>query len=149
MGAFIIEQRVAWSDVDLAKIVYFPRYFSYFETAELEWIRQNGYSYESLLEELGIWMPRVSAHCDYLAPARLAELLAIEMRLDRLGGTSFTLGFDAFRLPDRTHLADGYIVIATVSRGDFRATAVPAKLQALLEGLEPRVRVSRGAGERT
>jgi YbgC/YbaW family acyl-CoA thioester hydrolase len=143
MSVFIIEQRVAWSDVDLARIVYFPRYFSYFETAELEWIRQRGYSYESLLEELGIWMPRVAAHCDYLAPARLAELLAIEMRLDRLGKTSFTLGFDAFRLPDRTHLADGHIVIATVSRDGFRPTAVPARLEALLSELEPRSKSPR------
>lgn len=138
MAPFVIQQRVAWSDVDLARIVYFPRYFSFFENAELEWIRQQGLSYEALLAELEIWMPRVAAHCNFHAPARLAELVAIEMRLDRMGKTSFTLGFDAFRLPERTHLADGSIAVATVSRGTFRPTPVPERLARLLSELEPR-----------
>ena len=139
MAAFVIQQRVAWSDVYLARIVYFPRYFSFFENAELEWIRQNGLSYEEFLAELEIWMPRVAAHSNFHAPARLADLVAIEMRLDRLGTTSFTLGFDAYRLPERTHLADGYIAIATVSRGSFRPTPVPERLVRLLAELEPRI----------
>jgi acyl-CoA thioester hydrolase len=138
MAAFVIQQRVAWSDVDLARIVYFPRYFSFFENAELEWIRQKGLSYEGFLAELEIWMPRVGAHCNFHAPARLAELVAIEMRLDRMGRTSFTLGFDAFRLPERTHLADGSIAIATVSRDTFRPTPVPERLARLLAELESR-----------
>jgi acyl-CoA thioester hydrolase len=138
MGAFVMEQRVAWSDVDLAKIVYFPRYFSYFENAELEWIRQKGLSYETLLEELGVWMPRVAASCNFRAPAKLADLIAVEMRLDRMGKTSFTLGFDAFRLPERTPVADGSITIATVGRESFRPTPVPEGLARLLQELEPR-----------
>jgi YbgC/YbaW family acyl-CoA thioester hydrolase len=138
MAAFAIEQRVAWSDVDLARIVYFPRFFSYFENAELEWIRRSGMSYEELLEDMRVWMPRVAAHCNFRAPAHLADLLSIEMRLDRLGKTSFTLGFDAFRLPDRTHLADGYVAIATVSRESFRPVSLPEPLVRLLEGLERR-----------
>jgi YbgC/YbaW family acyl-CoA thioester hydrolase len=138
MAAFAIEQRVAWSDVDLARIVYFPRFFSYFENAELEWIRRSGMSYEELLEEMRVWMPRVAAHCNFRAPANLADLLSIEMRLDRLGKTSFTLGFDAYRLPDRTHLADGYVAIATVSRESFRPVSLPERLVRLLQGLERR-----------
>lgn len=135
MKPFVIEHRVPWSDVDLAKIVYFPRYFSYFEMAELEWYRVQELAYESVLEELGIWMPRVAAHCNYRAPARLAELISIEMHLERLGRTSYTYGFNAYRLPERTHLVDGNITIATVHRDSFRPTPVPAKLVSLFEKL--------------
>lgn len=135
MKPFAIEHRVPWADVDLAKIVYFPRFFSYFELAELEWYRQQGLSYESILEEMDVWMPRVAAHCNYRAPARLAELLSIEMHLERLGRTSYTFGFNAYCLPERKPLADGYIVIATVGRESFEATPVPARLVSLLEGL--------------
>ncbi|HSF20002.1 MAG TPA: thioesterase family protein [Vicinamibacteria bacterium] len=139
MGSpFVIEHRIPWSDVDLAKLVYFPRYFSYFEMAELEWIRQHGLSYEKLLEELDVWMPRVAAHANYRSPARLADLIAIEMRLGRLGHSSFTLGFDALLLPGRKPVADGYIVIATVRRSSYRPTRVPEKLRALLAELEMR-----------
>ncbi len=148
MAAFILEQRVAWSDVDLAGIVYFPRYFTYFENAELEWIRSQGVSYQDFLEEMGVWMPRVACHSNFRRPAKLADLLSIEMRLDRLGRTSFTLGFDALRLPERTEVADGYIVVATVDRESFRPTPVPEALVRLLSDLEPRSAEGAKAGAR-
>ncbi len=135
MKPFTLEHRIPWADVDLAKIVYFPRFFSYFEMAELEWFRRQGLSYEQMLEELDVWMPRVAAHCNYRAPARLAELVSIEMVVKRLGRTSYTFGFDVFRLPERIHLVDGYITIATVSRDAFRATPIPEKLLSYLGGL--------------
>jgi len=135
MSPFVIQHRVPWADVDLAKIVYFPRYFSYFEMAELEWYRNQGLRYEDVLSGLGIWMPRVAAHCNYRAPAHLAELLSIELHLERLGKTSYTFGYDAFRLPERTHLADGYVTIATVSRESFRPTPVPEELRRRLATL--------------
>ncbi len=135
MPRFIIQHRVPWADVDLAKIVYFPRFFSYYEMAELEWIRAQGFRYEDFLEHMNVWMPRVAAHSDYFAPARLADLLSVEMGLKRLGRTSFTFGFDAYRLPERTHLAEGYITIATVSRARFRPIPIPKKLVKLLDGL--------------
>ena len=133
---FTFEHRIPWSDVDLAKIVYFPRYFSYFEMAELEWVRKQGLSYEALLEELEIWLPRVAAHCNYRARARFAELITVEMRSERIGRTSFTYRFDAYRLPERTHLVDGYITIATVSRESFEPIPIPDQLVRLLEELE-------------
>ena len=133
---FTIEHRIPWSDVDLAQIVYFPRYFSYFEMAELEWIRKQGLSYEALLEGLDVWLPRVAAHCNYRARARFAELITIEIRRERIGRTSFTYRFDAYRLPERTHLVDGYITIATVSRDSFEPTPIPERLVRLLEELE-------------
>ena len=138
MVPFAIQHRVPWADVDLAKIVYFPRYFSYFEMAELEWHRSQGVTYEDMLEGLGIWMPRVAAQCNYRAPARLAELLSIEIHLARLGRTSYTFGYDAFRLPGRTHLADGQVTIVTVGRDTFRPTPVPLELATRLKTLIPR-----------
>ena len=135
MSPFTIEHRVPWSDVDLAKIVYFPRFFTYFEMAELEWYRHKGLAYEELLEGLDVWMPRVAAHCNYRAPARLAQLLAIEMHVSKLGRTSYTFGFDVYRLPERTHLVDGTITIATVSRDAFRPVPVPKKLLYYFDGL--------------
>jgi acyl-CoA thioester hydrolase len=143
MASFVIQQRVAWSDVDLAGIVYFPRFFTYFENAELEWIRSLGLSYEGFLEEMKVWMPRVATHANFRAPARLADLLSIEMRLDRMGKTSFTLAFEAVRLPERTPIADGSIVVATVDRVSFRPTPVPANLARLLTELSPETEGAR------
>jgi YbgC/YbaW family acyl-CoA thioester hydrolase len=142
MPRFVIEHRVPWADVDLAKMVYFPRFFSYFEMAELEWIRQEGYDYERFLSDMEVWLPRVATNCNYHAPLRLADVLSIEMRLARLGRTSYTFGFDVYRLPERVHAADGTITIACVSRTRFRPVNVPRKLARLLRKL------GNGSGER-
>jgi acyl-CoA thioesterase FadM len=53
--------------------------------------------------------------------------------LDRIGHTSFTLAFDIYREPDWAHLADGSFVIATVSRGGFKAIPIPEELRKMLE----------------
>lgn len=132
MARVVVTHRVPWPDIDLVGIVYFARFLSYFEMAELEWVRRQGLTYLQLLERLGIWMPRVASHCNYHAPGRLDDLLAIELKLDRLGQTSFTLGGEAYRLPDRLLLADGYTVIATVSRENWKPVPVPETLQQML-----------------
>ena len=131
----MIEHRIPWSDVDLAKIVYFPKYFSYFEMAELEWFRTRGLGYEQLLHDMKIWLPRVAAQANFKAPAHLNDLISIEMGLKRMGEKSYTFGYDAYRLPERTHLADGKITVATVSREEFLPIAVPERLSELLEEL--------------
>jgi acyl-CoA thioester hydrolase len=134
MACFVIEHRVGWADVDMVGIVYFPRFLTFFELAELEWVRSHGFGYREYLDRLGVWLPRVAAHCNYHAPARLDDTMAVEMKVDRLGRTSFTFGFEVFRLPGRTLLADGYIVIASVSRGEFKPVRLP---EALVDMLAP------------
>ena len=135
MARFTAEWKVGWPEVDLAGIVYFPRFLGFFEHAELEWVRSHGLKYMELLDKLGVLLPRASAHCDYHAPAKLDDLLSIEMRLVRLGKTSFTFGFEAFRQPEKTRLASGYIVIAAVSRERFRPVRIPAELEGMLLAL--------------
>ena len=137
MDRFSIEHRVPWPDVDLVGVVYFARFLSYFEMAEVEWMRAQKIDYEGLLNKEKIWLPRVSAHCDYKSPARFGDLLSIEMKLGRLGRSSFKLVYEAYRLPERTQLAEGYMVVAAVSRSTFKAVPLPDELREVLQTLEP------------
>ncbi len=135
MTTFTYEYRVPWQDVDLAGIVYFPRYFSYFEMAEQEWIREEGFPYDEFIEKLDIWMPRVAVQSSFHSPARLGDLLSIEMKLGRRGRSSFTLAFDAYRIPERKLIVDGTITIATVSRSRFKPIRIPKLLSEMLAKL--------------
>lgn len=135
MAEFTYQHRVSWSDVDLAGVVYFVHFLSYFEMAEEAWVRSHGIGYGKLLEKLGICMPRASIHCDYHAPARLDDRLSVVVGLERLGQTSFTLRFEIFREPERKHLADGTFVVTTVSRSSFKPVRVPNELRGMLQAL--------------
>ena len=136
MAPFVYEQRVRWRDVDLAGIVHFAHFITYLEVAEHEWVRRHGYEYGEFLETMGICMPRVSVHCDYHAPARLDDLLSIEVRLERVGNTSFTLKFDVYRGSGEEYVAQGRFVIATVSRTSFKPVRVPDELRDMLDALK-------------
>lgn len=135
MARFKLEHRIPWRDVDLAAVVNFPRFFSYFEMAELEWVRAQGKDYVGFLDEMNVWLPRAAAHCNYRAPARVGDLLAIEMGVERLGRASFTFGYEVFRLPERQLVADGSVVVAAVSREHFKSVPLPDKLKEMLQGL--------------
>ena len=135
MGRFTHQHRVSWPEVDLAGVVYFVHFVNYFEAAETEWVRSHGIEYGEMLETFGICMPRASIHCDYHAPARLDDLLDIEVRLARLGDTSFTLAFEIFTGQEKRCLADGTFVIVTVSRSTFGPIRIPDKLHEMLETL--------------
>jgi YbgC/YbaW family acyl-CoA thioester hydrolase len=136
MSRFIHQHRVTWPEVDIAGVVYFVHFLSYCEAAEVAWVRSHGLEYGEMLEKFGICMPRVSIQCDYHAPARLDDLLSIELSLHRLGNTSFTLAFKIVSAPAGVAVAGGRFIIATVCRSTFEAIRVPDELRDMLEELK-------------
>lgn len=99
-SAFVTTRRVEFSDTDAAGIMHFAAFFRMMEQAEHELLRSVGLSVvmpdalisgEVVPEKAAkISWPRVSAKCDYQAPARFEELLDIEVRISRLGKSSAT-----------------------------------------------------------
>jgi YbgC/YbaW family acyl-CoA thioester hydrolase len=93
---------VRFADVDHAGIVYYPRFFHYFHTAFEEFFRERlgSRSYVALLDEDRIGFPAVSAQCDYKAPLRFGDTMAIDMSLDRMGERSITFRYRVYRCPE-------------------------------------------------
>ena len=56
--------KVYYKDVDQMGIVYYSRYFEYFEQARTELLAFLGLDVSSI-EENGIQLPVISGHCDY------------------------------------------------------------------------------------
>lgn len=87
--------RVWFSDTDAQGVVYYGRYLPYFDHARTEYHRHLGH--------LGIdgaeFVMRAS-HVEYHAPARFDDLLECFVRISRIGRTSVTYEFAAYRLPD-------------------------------------------------
>jgi acyl-CoA thioesterase FadM len=56
---FEVRLQTCWADVDAAGIVYYSHSYRFVEQAEEELFRAAGKRWRPLLEEHGIWMPRV------------------------------------------------------------------------------------------
>ena len=140
---FAIDERVRWSDVDHAGIIYFGSYIRFFEIAETEMYRAIGLPYGGAFDELDIYLVRAQFHCDFKAPAFLDDLLTTEIWVDRLGTSSIDLHFEIVRaLSEKGKVGDvlvtGHCVLVTVRKATFRPCPIPEKLRTALE--EYRVR---------
>jgi len=134
---FSVSEYVRWEDIDAAGIINYQAYLRFFGLAEVELFRSCGLSYKTLIEEVGIWLPRVHVECDFRAPVRLDDLLVVDAYFGRIGTTSIHLNFEVRRDDDRDLVvATGQYILVTVPRGEFKPTPVPAIVR---EKLEPYV----------
>jgi acyl-CoA thioester hydrolase len=86
--------RVGFSDTDAQGVVYYGRYLPYFDLARTEYHRHlGGFDVD------GEFAMRASA-VEYHAPARFDDLLEIFVRVERIGTTSVTYDYAAYRLDD-------------------------------------------------
>ena len=76
MQSFEYKFRVPYAHIDKMGIVYYARYYVYFEMARSSLFRHLGLPYGEL-EERGVMLPVIASHCDYKKPARFDEELAI------------------------------------------------------------------------
>ncbi len=68
--------RVPYADIDKMGFVYYANYFVYFEMARAQMLRDVGLPYGEL-EDRGIMLPVVEAHCEYKKPANYDDLLVV------------------------------------------------------------------------
>lgn len=127
---YSIEEYVRWEDVDAAGIINYQAYLRFFGLAEVELFRSCGLSYRYLIEQLGIWLPRVHVECDFFHPVTLDELLVVDAFFGKLGSTSIHLNFEVRQKSDPSKtVATGKYVVVTVRRGEFKPVALPDVLR--------------------
>lgn len=136
MPPFRHEMPVRFADVDHAGIVYYPVFFHYFHQAfeELFRARFGARGYVELLERDRVGFPTVSAQCDYRAPLRFGDTVAIELGLSRLGRASARFDYRALKVDpegDDTVAAEGQVTCAIVDLDKFQAVGTPERLRAL------------------
>ena len=137
MAKFSIQERVRWSDVDAAEIIFYGSYIRFFEFAESEMFRSLGFAYGRMFDELDVWLPRRHIECDFLIAARLDDLLEVACWVSHIGKTSMKLAFEVTRpLIGPELIATASYVLVAVERREFAKVPIPAKLVEALQGLQ-------------
>jgi acyl-CoA thioester hydrolase len=90
-------RKVEFADTDMVGIVHFARFFVYMETAEHEFFAGLGTPALFVDHGSSIGWPRVSATCEYLAPARFGDTLDLHLRVAKKGRSSLTYSIDISR----------------------------------------------------
>jgi acyl-CoA thioester hydrolase len=125
-------------------VVYYANYLVWFEIGRTEWLRDAGWNYREM-EETGVSLPVIEAHCEYRQPARYDD--EIEIRTTATALTPARLRFDyrAVRTSQgtppldtrgappgcETLIAEGYTVHAAQG-ANGRPSRLPSRVRELL-----------------
>ena len=69
--------KIYYKDVDQMGIVYYSRYYEYFEEARTELLASIGLDVMEV-EKRGITLPVISSHCDYKRGAKFEQNILVE-----------------------------------------------------------------------
>ncbi len=125
---FRFATRIRFIDTDASGRIHYTAMFRYFESAEIEFMRELGISYIS--QVLGL--PRVHVECDFKTAILYDDSLDIEVRLTKLGRSSLRLEFLAWK--SGAAAAHGAVVIACMDRETQQAIPIPEEMRRKLEG---------------
>lgn len=79
--------RVYYEDTDAGGVTYHASYIAFYERARTEMLRKHGFSQQLLLAEHVAFVVRKMT-VEYLAPARLDDLLEIQSEIKSIRGAS-------------------------------------------------------------
>ena len=75
--------KVYYKDIDQMGIVYYSRYFEFFEEARTEMLSSIGLDY-SYVEENGAMLPVIEAHCEYKKGAMFSQDIIVKTYIREL-----------------------------------------------------------------
>ena len=119
------QQRVRWSECDPLGIIWYGSYLKYFEAAEHELFRQAGLPYEVMRVQRHVQLPRKAFSVEFHSPAEMDELMEIRVGVAKIGETSLTLRFEAYRARDLVHRASALLTIVCVEKATITKRPLP------------------------
>ena len=114
--------RVGFSDTDAQGIVYYGRYFPYFDLARVEYHRHLGLSNDQLA---GNEFVMRALSVEYHAPAVFDDLIEVCVRLAKIGRTSATYEFAAYRAEDDVLMVTATQTLVLIDLDERKACAIP------------------------
>lgn len=125
---FSIRVRVYYEDTDAGGIVYHATYLRWMERARTDWLRALGERHVELAESAGVQFVVSELAIRYRRPARLDDLLDVDLEVAELRRASL-------RLVQRTRpagggetIADADVRVAVMDRRTGRPAGLPRRL---------------------
>ena len=111
-------------------VVYYANYLVWFEVGRTEWLRDAGWNYRDM-EEAGVSLPVIEAHCEYRQSARYDDEIEIRTRATVLTPVRLRFDYQAVRTAGEALVAEGHTVHAALGTNG-RPCRLPARVRELL-----------------
>ena len=121
--------RVRYAETDQMGVVYYANYLIWFEVGRTDWLRETGWTYRSMEDE-GIQLPVIEAHCEYRQGAKYDDEVDIRTRGRKVSPVRIQFEYEVIRRADGAALATGHTVHATIDRNG-RPVRMPDRVKDL------------------
>jgi acyl-CoA thioester hydrolase len=125
--------RVGFSDTDAQGIVYYGRYMPYFDLARVEYLRRLDLLHR---REEGVEFVMRANTVEYFAPAVFDDEIEVFCRVARIGRTSLTYEFAAYREPDDVLMVTATQTLVLVDLAQRRAREIPGWIRECVAAFE-------------
>jgi 4-hydroxybenzoyl-CoA thioesterase len=89
---------IEWGDCDPLGIVYFPRYFEFFDACTNALFERAGFPKQEMLKKYAIaGIPLVDAKARFLVPSAFGDTVFVESRISEWGKSSFSVEHKLFK----------------------------------------------------
>jgi acyl-CoA thioester hydrolase len=123
-----------FAEVDQQSVVFNAHYLTWFDEALTGFFDHLDASYPDLMSA-GLDMQLVHTEIDYAAPVRWRDVVRVAVVCEKVGTTSFTVGFSVLRSRDgseETLAVRGTNIYVVVSTDDWAKRPVPDTLRKAL-----------------
>ncbi|HNQ92367.1 MAG TPA: tol-pal system-associated acyl-CoA thioesterase [Alphaproteobacteria bacterium] len=114
--------RIYYDDTDAGGVVYHANYLKFCERARTEYLRTLGFENSGLRAENGIIIVVKKIEAEYLAPARLDDVLTIRSRVISIKNTSFVMEQKAVKEGKENFVMN---VLLVCTSEDLRPAKIP------------------------
>jgi acyl-CoA thioester hydrolase len=130
-----------YAEVDQQGVVFNGHYLTWFDEACTGFLDHLDVTYPGLIAS-GYDIQVVHSEIDFKGPVRWRDSVRVEVRCERIGSTSFTLGFNVLRanngvpVTEQQSAVRGHNVYVVVSTEDWAKRPIPQVLREALTSVE-------------
>ena len=124
---YVTTLRVRYAETDRMGVVYYANYLVWFEVARADLLRSLGWTYREM-EESGVLLPVIDAHCEYRRPARYDDEVEIHTTGSLVSPIRMTFTYRITLKGQDALIASGRTIHAATTT-DGRPCRLPARVR--------------------
>jgi len=128
---FVHPVRIYYQDTDAGGVVYHASYLNFLERARYEWLRELGFTVDTMIRSHKMIFLIRSLGIEYFKPAVLDDLLDITVQVVDIGRSRITLQQQILR--EQGTLASATVHAVCVGAETLKPISIPAPLRQKIE----------------
>ena len=125
-----LKYRILYAHTDKMGVVYYGRYYEYFEAGRNDMLRKLGYPYTEL-EKKNISLPVIESYCKYYSSAKYDDVIVIMTYMKEIPTVRIKIDYEIYTSNDL--IASGYTKHAFVNSEKMKPVRPPEQFIELIK----------------